>query len=114
VLVHVDTEQAYDQLINSRLAYVSISRGRFDAQIYTNDAGELGEELNRNVSKQSALETGHEISNGDRVHTTGNPIHQSVGQPQATAKGTAWSVDLHAGFDPSRVCMTVVEYLKTT
>jgi ATP-dependent exoDNAse (exonuclease V) alpha subunit len=36
VLVHVDTEQAHDQLVNSRLAYVSVSRGRFDAQIYTN------------------------------------------------------------------------------
>jgi hypothetical protein len=27
-LVDVDTEQAHDQLINSRLAYVSVSRGR--------------------------------------------------------------------------------------
>ena len=59
VLVHVDTEQAHDQLVNSRLAYVSISRGRYDAQIYTNDAGKLGEELSRDVSKRSALETDH-------------------------------------------------------
>lgn len=28
MLVHVDTEQAHEQLINSRLAYVSVSRGR--------------------------------------------------------------------------------------
>jgi len=35
-IVHVDTEQAHDQLVNSRLAYVSVSRGRYDAQIYTN------------------------------------------------------------------------------
>jgi len=35
VLVHMDTEQARDQLVNSRLAYVSVSRGRYDAQIYT-------------------------------------------------------------------------------
>ena len=40
VLVHVDTEQAHEQLINSRLAYVSVSRGRYDAPIYTSDAGE--------------------------------------------------------------------------
>ena len=59
VLVHVDTEQAHDQLVNSRLAYVSVSRGRYDAQIYTNDAGKLGEELSRDVSKRSALETDH-------------------------------------------------------
>jgi len=28
VLVHVDTEQAHEQLINSRLAYVSLPRGQ--------------------------------------------------------------------------------------
>ena len=28
VLVHVDTEQAHNELVNSRLAYVSVSRGR--------------------------------------------------------------------------------------
>ncbi len=27
VLVHVDTEQAHERLVNSRLAYVSVSRG---------------------------------------------------------------------------------------
>ena len=40
VLVHVDTEQAHEKLINSRLAYVAISRARYDAQIYTNDASQ--------------------------------------------------------------------------
>ena len=49
VLVHVDTEQAHEQLINSRLAYVSVSRGRYDAQ-------NLSEELSRETSKRSALE----------------------------------------------------------
>ncbi len=56
VLVHVDTEQAHEQLINSRLAYVSVSRGRYDAQIYTNDAQNLSEELSSETSKRSALE----------------------------------------------------------
>jgi len=56
VIVHLDTEQAHDQLVNSRLAYVSVSRGRYDAQICMNDAGKLGEELSRDVSKHSALE----------------------------------------------------------
>ena len=37
VLVHVDTERAGEQLVNRRLAYVAVSRGRYDAQIYTND-----------------------------------------------------------------------------
>jgi hypothetical protein len=61
VLVHVDTEQAHDQLVNSRLAYVSVSRGRGEScpvsripcpGAYTNDAQKLGEELSRDVSKQ--------------------------------------------------------------
>ncbi len=55
VLVHVDTENAHERLINSRLAYVAVSRGRYDAQIFTNDAEQLGNELSRHVSKHSAL-----------------------------------------------------------
>jgi hypothetical protein len=78
VLVNVDTEQAHNQLINSRLAYVSVSRGRFDAQIYTNDAEKLGEQLSRDVSKQSALETGHEVGAQDQSHATENGGHRSV------------------------------------
>ena len=78
VLVHVDTEQAQDQLVNSRLAYVSLSRGHYDAQIYTNDAGKLGEELSRDVSKQSAMETGHEVGSQDQGHATENAAHESV------------------------------------
>jgi hypothetical protein len=74
----VDTEQAHDQLVNSRLAYVSVSRGRYDAQIYTNDAQELGEELSRDVSKQSALEAEHEMGSQDQSHATENPGHQSM------------------------------------
>ena len=47
----MDTENAHEQLINSRLAYVSVSRGRNDAQIYTNDADKLADELCRDMSK---------------------------------------------------------------
>src|SRR6202789_686140 len=39
-----------------RLAYVSLSRAQYDAQIYTNDAATLGQELSRDVSKSVALE----------------------------------------------------------
>jgi ATP-dependent exoDNAse (exonuclease V) alpha subunit len=78
VLVHVDTEQARDELINSRLAYVSISRGRYDAQIYTNDAGKLGEELSRDLSKRSAMDTGHDAGGQDHGHEEGNNEHQSL------------------------------------
>ena len=60
VLAHVDTEQAGEKLVNRRLAYVAVSRGRYDAQIYTNDKGQLAEQLSRDVSHRSAMETSHE------------------------------------------------------
>jgi conjugative relaxase-like TrwC/TraI family protein len=58
VVVHVDTAVAGEQLVNRRLAYVAVSRGRYDAQIYTNDKAQLGEALSREVSHRSALEPG--------------------------------------------------------
>jgi ATP-dependent exoDNAse (exonuclease V) alpha subunit len=56
VLVHVDSEQAHGQLLNSRMAYVSISRAKFDVQMYTNDAKTLGQQLSRDVSHPSAIQ----------------------------------------------------------
>jgi hypothetical protein len=87
VLVHVDSEQACEQLINSRLAYVSVSRGRYDAQVYTNDAEKLGEELSRDVSKQSALETGPEMGARGTGHATENAEHQSVSESHGRGEG---------------------------
>lgn len=42
-------------MLNRRLAYVAVSRGRYDAQIYTNDQAQLATALTRDVSQQSAL-----------------------------------------------------------
>lgn len=39
--VHVDTDRVGEHLVNRRLAYVAVSRGRHDAQIYTNDKTRL-------------------------------------------------------------------------
>ena len=54
VLVNMDTE-VHPELINSRFAYVSVSRASHDAHIYTNDATTLAQTLGRDVSKTSAL-----------------------------------------------------------
>ena len=56
VLIHVDTEQAPSELVNSRMAYVSVSRAQFDVQMYTNDAKALGYELSRDVSHPTAIQ----------------------------------------------------------
>ena len=59
VLVHIDVQQAGEQLVNRRLAYVAISRGRYDAQIYTNNKAQLAAALDRDVSHRAAIEPTH-------------------------------------------------------
>jgi ATP-dependent exoDNAse (exonuclease V) alpha subunit len=54
VLVHVDTEHGAKDLLNNRMAYVSISRGQWDAQIFTDSLEKLPKALGHDVSHQSA------------------------------------------------------------
>jgi len=54
VLVHVDTELGAKDLLNNRMAYVAVSRGAQDAQIFTNDREKLPIALGHEVSQQSA------------------------------------------------------------
>jgi len=77
VPVHVDTEQAGERLVNRRLAYVAVSRGRYDAQLYTNDKTHLTEQLSRDVSHRSAIEPGHESA----------PSAQKIEPPSASSQG---------------------------
>ena len=58
VLVNMDTE-VHPDLINGRFAYVSISRGSHEVQVFTNDASNLAERLSRDVSKTSAINIGN-------------------------------------------------------
>ena len=62
VLIHVDTDLPAKDLINNRMAYVAVSRGAYDAQIFTNDRGRLAEALSRDVSHESANKTERAIS----------------------------------------------------
>jgi ATP-dependent exoDNAse (exonuclease V) alpha subunit len=73
VLIHIDTERAGEKLVNRRLAYVAVSRGRYDARVYTNDKADLANSLSRDVSRQSALQQGH---------TGGSPT-QKIESPSA-------------------------------
>jgi len=54
VLIHVDTELGAKDLLNNRMAYVAVSRGEFDAQLFTNDREKLSSALGHDVSHQSA------------------------------------------------------------
>jgi len=78
VLVHVDTELG-EQLVNSRMAYVSVSRGQHDAEIYTNDKSELARNLSRDVSQRTA--TGQEMEPAAQQIGPG-AAHQEAHQPE--------------------------------
>jgi conjugative relaxase-like TrwC/TraI family protein len=54
VLINMDTT-THPELINTRFAYVSVSRASQDARIYTNDVSTLAERLSTDVSKASAI-----------------------------------------------------------
>jgi conjugative relaxase-like TrwC/TraI family protein len=55
VIVNMDTE-VHPDLINTRFAYVSVSRARDDAQIFTNDVKKLTTNLTNDVTKESAID----------------------------------------------------------
>ena len=61
VLVHGDTS-VHPDLLNSRFAYVSISRASHEATLFTDDMAKLASHLEANVSKTSALEIGQASS----------------------------------------------------
>jgi len=77
VLIHVDSAEGYGELLNSRMAYVSVSRAQFDVRIYTNDEQNLGYALSKEVTKATAL-------NGQQMPE--HPSKQSI-EPQP-ARGT--------------------------
>jgi hypothetical protein len=55
--VHADSN-VHPDLLNSRFAYVSISRASREATLFTDDLAELSPGLAADVSKTSALEIG--------------------------------------------------------
>ncbi len=79
VLIHVDTELGAKDLLNSRMAYVAVSRGRYDAQIYTNNAATLGQELARDVSHSPAIQQDPVAHTIEPQTTHTNQISQGIG-----------------------------------
>ena len=67
VLIHIDTEQAGEKLVNRRLAYVAVSRARHDAQIYTNDKVRLTKQLSHDVSRPSAIQPNRQSVQADGI-----------------------------------------------
>jgi ATP-dependent exoDNAse (exonuclease V) alpha subunit len=71
VLINVDTELGAKDLLNNRMAYVAVSRGQWDAQIFTSDREKLAKALGHDVSQQAAHKPAHAI-------TPSAPEHQQV------------------------------------
>ena len=93
VLIHADTEESV-HLVNSRMAYVAVSRSRYDAQIYTNDKSELAEHLSRDVSRHTAIDAmqEHPMDLGERIGPLSVPYgaeedHSATALGQSTAPG---------------------------
>jgi conjugative relaxase-like TrwC/TraI family protein len=66
VLVNAETTET-DLLVNQRMAYVAVSRARFDARIYTDSAADLSRALARRKDKTVALEAVEQSHLGARL-----------------------------------------------
>ncbi len=84
VLIHVDTELAAKDLLNNRMAYVSVSRGQWDAQIFTNDRDTLKEALSRDISHESAHKAERSVS----------PMQEDIAQSPQSAHTQGMEVGL--------------------
>jgi conjugative relaxase-like TrwC/TraI family protein len=73
VLVNAETTET-DTLLNQRMAYVAMSRARFDARVYTDSAADLGGALNRQKDKEMALEALKQSGTAASAERTGLPI----------------------------------------
>jgi conjugative relaxase-like TrwC/TraI family protein len=88
VLLHLDTERGGEHLVNRRLAYVALSRGRYDAQVYTNDKAQLGEALDRESSHRAAIEQTHRPE--ARFQTLAPSGPQGLAAQPTMAQGTKY------------------------
>jgi len=79
VLINVDTELG-EKLVNERLAYVAVSRARYDAQIYTNDQAQLAHDLSREYS--------HSTATDDYSQERGDDYSQDHSQEQGATTAT--------------------------
>lgn len=66
------------------MAYVAVSRGAHDAQIFTNDRSKLAEALSRDVSHESAHKAEKAVS----------PVQQEVAQSQQPARTPGMEVGI--------------------
>jgi conjugative relaxase-like TrwC/TraI family protein len=69
VLINGDTA-THPELLNARFAYVSVSRARLDAEIYTNDVAGLSQKLSAETGKSSAIDFRESLEISIAAHST--------------------------------------------
>ncbi len=90
VLIHVDTDKS-ENLVNNRFAYVAISRGQYDAQIYTNNQDELARDLARDLSRRTATEPNEEEQSPQQPEIT-STRHEDREQQHEHSQGIGLDV----------------------
>ncbi len=73
VLIHVDTELGAKDLLNNRMAYVAVSRGAYDAQLFTNDREKLGAAAGARCFPPKRAWAGGEAETGINCTAAGEP-----------------------------------------
>jgi ATP-dependent exoDNAse (exonuclease V) alpha subunit len=66
----VDTDQG-ETFVNRRFAYIAVSRGRYDAQLYTDDKARVADTLGREIFHRSALEQSSPLSQNPQGRSAG-------------------------------------------
>jgi len=84
VLVNADTG-VHPDLLNTRFAYVSVSRASQDAQIYTNDAASLVPSLSHDATKTSALKI-------EKMPNMQQTVEQGAGKQQSNDVAVGFSL----------------------
>jgi hypothetical protein len=84
----VDTQLAAKDLLNRRMAYVSVSRGQWDARIFTNNREKLSQALGHDVSHQSANKPEQAIA----------PLQQEAVRSQQTERDIGMGMGMGIGF----------------
>ena len=62
----------------ARRHYVAVSRGRYDAQIYTNDTDSLSKALSKDTSKISAIEAENNVQSRNQEHVLEVPLAEGI------------------------------------
>ena len=112
VLVNADTRESV-QLLNDRMAYVAISRARYEALIYTDSAQNLGLSLERSTNKETAIEATQQQLPFDHSFDQ-RPTYPAPAQTQPATFATEIPIEIaRARYEPAISTESTPNHLQT-